>query len=145
MLGTDIYEKEIYEKIGDICISMKARDYLNLPERIDRTKMVHLSAATMERYYDFEKKLILSMGDDVEDISVLNAAGLTNKLRQFANGAVYDSEKNWHEVHTEKLEALEEDMEAANGHPVLVFYQYQHDLERIMKYFKNYKPLLLKG
>lgn len=145
LLGTDIYEKEIYEKIGDICISMKARDYLDLPERIDRTKEVHLSTSTMERYYEFEKKLILSMGDDVEDISVLNAAGLTNKLRQFANGAVYDSEKNWHEVHTEKLEALEEDMEAANGHPVLVFYQYQHDLERIMKYFKSYKPVLLKG
>lgn len=144
ILGPDIYEKEIYEKIGDICISMKAADYLELPTRIDRLKEVHLPPAVMERYFEFEKSLILSMGD-ADDISVLNAAGLTNKLKQFANGAVYDSEKNWHEVHTEKLEALAEDMESANGQPVLVFYQYQHDLERIMKFFKSYKPVLLKG
>lgn len=142
--GPGIYEKQIYEKIGDICISMKAKDYLELPTRIDRLKEVHLSVENMKRYLDFEKNLILSMGE-AEDISVLNAAGLTNKLRQFANGAVYDAEKNWHEVHDEKLEALAEDMEAANGQPVLVFYQYQHDLERIMQKFKAYKPVLLKG
>jgi SNF2 family DNA or RNA helicase len=75
----------------------------------------------------------------------LNAAGLTNKLLQFTNGAVYDGERNVHEIHTEKLEALEEDMEAANGNPVLVFYQYKHDLERILKHFKAYKPQVLKG
>ncbi len=142
--GPSIYEKQIYEQIGDICISMKAKDYLELPARIDRLKEVHLSEENMKRYNEFEKNLILSMGE-VEDISVLNAAGLTNKLRQFANGAVYDADKKWHEVHDEKLEALAEDMEAANGQPVLVFYQYQHDLERILHKFKNYKPVLLKG
>lgn len=142
--GANIYEKQIYEKIGDICISMKAEDYLELPKRIDRINEVKLSDEIMKRYFEFEKNLILSMGD-ADDISVLNAAGLTNKLRQFANGAVYDENKDWHEVHNAKLEALAEDMEAANGQPVLVFYQYQHDLERIMQYFKAYKPVLLKG
>lgn len=144
LLGEDFYEKLIYDKIGDICISMKAEDYLDLPKRIDRIKQVYLPSAVMDQYYEFEKSLILSI-EDVDDISALNAAGLTNKLLQFANGAVYDSERNWHEVHREKLEALEEDMEAANGKPVLCFYQYRHDLERIQKHFKSYKPVLLKG
>lgn len=137
-------EKEIYERIGDICISMKAEDYLQLPKRIDRNKEIHLPDSVMKKYLDFERELVLSL-DDTKDISAVNAAALTNKLRQFANGAVYDADKSWHEVHTEKLEALAEDMEAANGENVLVFYQYQHDLERILKHFKAYKPVLLKG
>ena len=137
-------DQQIYDKISDICISMKAVDYLELPKRIDRIKEVHLPPAVMEKYFEFEKNLILSL-EDTEDISALNAAGLTNKLLQFANGAVYDDQKNWHEVHKEKLEALEEDMEAANGQPVLCFYSYRHDLERILKHFKAYKPVLIKG
>lgn len=137
-------EKEIYERIGDICISMKAEDYLQLPKRIDRIKEVHLPDSLMKKYNDFEKELVLSL-DDTKDISAVNAAALTNKLRQFANGAIYDSDRTWHEVHTEKLEALAEDLEAANGNNVLVFYQYQHDLERILKHFKAYKPVLLKS
>lgn len=140
----NLHEKEILHKISDICISMKAEDYLNLPKRIDRIKEVHLPPAMKAKYDNFERDLILSL-DTTEDISALNAAGLTNKLLQFANGAVYDAEKIAHEVHMEKLEALAEDMEAANGQPVLVFYQYRHDLERILKYFKAYKPVLLKG
>lgn len=138
------YEKEIYDKIGDICISMKAKDYLELPDRIDRINHVVLSDSTMQQYLDFEKKLILSL-ENVEDISTANAAGLTNKLLQFTNGAVYDAQHQWHEVHNEKLEALEEDMEAANGNPVLVFYQFKSDLERILKHFKAYKPQVLNG
>ncbi len=144
-LGDDIFEKEIYEKIGDICISMKAEDYLDLPKRIDRINWVHLPPSVEARYIDFEKKLILSLGDDINEITAVNAAALTNKLMQFANGAVYDADHNWHEVHTEKLEALAEDIEAANGKPVLVAYSYKHDLERILKYFKSLKPVLLKG
>ena len=138
------YEKEIYDKIGDICISMKAKDYLELPDRIDRINHVVLSDTVMQQYLEFEKKLILSL-ENVEDISTANAAGLTNKLLQFTNGAVYDAEHRWHEVHNEKLEALEEDMEAANGNPVLVFYQFKSDLERILKHFKAYKPQVLNG
>lgn len=138
------YEKEIYDKIGDICISMKAKDYLELPDRIDRINNVVLRDTVMQQYLEFEKKLILSL-ENVEDISTANAAGLTNKLLQFTNGAVYDAEHRWHEVHNEKLEALEEDMEAANGNPVLVFYQFKSDLERILKHFKAYKPQVLNG
>lgn len=138
------YEKEIYNKIGDICISMKAKDYLELPDRIDRINHVVLSDTVMQQYLEFEKKLILSL-ENVEDISTANAAGLTNKLLQFTNGAVYDAEHQWHEVHNEKLEALEEDMEAANGNPVLVFYQFKSDMERILKHFKAYKPQVLNG
>lgn len=144
LIGEDYYEKRIYEKISDICISMKAKDYLELPDRIDRIKEVHLSREMKAKYDKFERDLILSI-EDVDDISAVNAAVLTNKLLQFSNGAVYDDEKNWHEIHREKLEALEEDMEAANGQPVLVFYSYKHDLERIQKYFRSYKPVVLKG
>lgn len=144
ILGDGIYEKEIYEKIGDICISMKARDYLDLPERIERIVPVHLQRNKLEQYYEFEKKQILAL-EDLDDISVANAAALTNKLLQFANGAVYDADKNFHEVHNEKIEALEEILEAANGKPVLCFYSYKHDLLRIQKHLKAYKPEVLEG
>lgn len=137
-------EQQIYDKIGDICISMKASDYLTLPGRIERTVPVVLHGKTLSQYYEFEKKQILAM-EDTEDISVVNAAALTNKLLQFANGAVYDADKQWHEVHNEKMEALEELMEAANGKPVLVFYSYKHDVERIFKHLKKYKPEKLEG
>lgn len=137
-------EQQIYSKIEDICVSMKAKDYLQLPKRIDRVKVVKLPAKTMQSYLAFEKDLILSM-PDVEEITAVNAAALSTKLLQFSNGAIYDSESNWHEVHREKLEALEEEIEAANGNPVLCFYSYKHDLERILKYFKALKPVVLKG
>lgn len=137
-------QHEIYQKIGDICISMKAEDYLELPKRIDRVNLVTLPEEVMQKYLDFEQKLILSLADEKE-ISAVNAAALTTKLLQFANGAVYDADRNWYQVHDEKIEALKEDMEAANGKPVLVFYQYKHDLERIQQHFKAYKPVLLKG
>ena len=78
------YEKEIYDKIGDICISMKAKDYLELPDRIDRINNVVLRDTVMQQYLEFEKKLILSL-ENVEDISTANAAGFTNKLLQFTN------------------------------------------------------------
>lgn len=144
LLGVDIYEKEILDKIGDICISMKAEDYLDLPKRIDRLHKIQLSKKLMDKYQEFEKTLVLSL-ENTEEISPLNAAGLTNKLRQFANGAVYDDEKAWHLVHDEKLDALEEDVEAAAGEPMLIFYQYRSDLERITERLKKHKPVLLKG
>ena len=137
-------EQQIYDKIGDICISMKSSDYLTLPGRIERTVPVILHPKKLSQYYEFEKKQILAM-EDTEDISVVNAAALTNKLLQFANGAVYDSDKVWHEVHNEKIEALEELLEAANGKPVLVFYSYKHDLMRILDKLKKYKPEKLEG
>ncbi len=139
-----VNDSEIYSQISDICISMKREDYLQLPDRIDTTTMITLPPKIMDKYLDFEKKQILAM-DDIDDISVLNAAALTNKLLQFANGAVYDDEKMWHEVHAEKLEAIEEKMEAANGQPVLIFYSYKHDLERLKRTLKQYKPQEIKG
>lgn len=138
ILGDDYYQKEIYDKIGDICISMKAEDWLDLPERIDRTIEVKLPADIKKQYDDFERKQVLAL--DEQEISAVNAAALSNKLLQFANGAIYDSEGDWVEVHKEKLKALEEIIESASGHPVLVAYSYKHDLERMMEYLKAYKP-----
>lgn len=143
LLGTEIYQQEIYDKIGDICISMKAEDYLTLPGRIDRTHTIHLPQPIMKQYLDFERQQILAL--EGEEISAVNAAALTGKLLQFANGAVYDDDKNWHQVHTAMLEALTDDIEAANGNPVLVFYWFKHDLERIRQHLKAYKPVELKG
>lgn len=132
-------EQEIYSRISDICISMKAKDYLDLPARIDRVVPVKLSIEKQQQYIEFEKKQILALAD-IDEISAVNAAALTNKLLQFANGAVYDDLKNFHVVHDEKLDALEEIVEAANGQPVLVFYSYKHDLQRILTRLKAYKP-----
>jgi SNF2 family DNA or RNA helicase len=137
-------EQAIYDKIGDICISMKAKDYLSLPGRIDRDVKIKLPDPVMKKYLEFEKECVLAL-EDLDDITAVNAAGLTNKLLQFANGAVYNDEKAWHEVHKQKLEALEEVIEEANGQPVLCFYSYRHDLERIQKTFKTLKPVELKS
>jgi SNF2 family DNA or RNA helicase len=142
LLGSNIYEKEIYEKIGDICISMKTEDYLDLPERIDRNITINLSPKIKFQYDEFEKKQILAL-EDLQDISAVNAAALTNKLLQFSNGAVYNHEGDWFEVHKEKLEALEEIIETSAGHPVLVFYSYKHDKERIKQSLKSYHPVEL--
>jgi SNF2 family DNA or RNA helicase len=134
-------EQAIYNKIGDICISMKAKDYLQLPERINRTIEISLLKATKAKYDDFERELILSLDDDEKsEISAVNAAALSNKLLQFANGAVYDENKDWHSVHQAKLDALEEIVDTSNGQSVLVFYSYKHDLERVQKRLKKYKP-----
>lgn len=135
-------EKAIYDQISDICVSMKAKDYLSLPERINRTVEIRLPAPIKAKYEDFEREQVLAL-EDSEDISAINAAALSNKLLQFANGAVYDAEKNYHEVHKEKLDALEEIVESANGQPVLVFYSFKHDLDRIRKHLKAYKPQTL--
>jgi len=138
-------ERAIYDKIGDICISMKTEDYLSLPGRVNHTIEVKLPKVVQDRYDEFEKQQVLSIIESDTDISAVNAAALSTKLRQFANGAVYDAEKNWHVVHDEKLEALEEIVEAANGQTVLIFYSFKHDLERIQKRLKGYKPRVLEG
>ena len=135
-------EQMIYDKISDICISMKAKDYLSLPERINITVEVKFPPVMQAKYNDFERDQVLAM-DDTEDISAINAAALSTKLRQFAAGAIYDEQKVWHEVHGLKIEALEELVEQANGNPVLIFYSFRHDLERITKALKQYKPRTL--
>ena len=139
-------EQAIYDKISDICISMKAKDYLELPERVDNDVKVKLSDVNMKKYLEFEKEQILQLPEDeTGDVSAVNAAALSNKLLQFANGAVYDADKGIHEIHTEKLEALTEIVEAANGQPVLIFYAFKHDLYRIQKKLKAYHPVEIGG
>jgi len=140
-------EELIHEKISDICMSMKAKDYLSLPGRMENIIEIKFDAALQKRYDDFERDQVLSLfADSPEDegISAVNAASLSNKLLQFANGAVYDSDKNYHIVHDLKIEALKEIVEDANGKPVLIAYTYRHDLERIMIALKSYKPKQLK-
>lgn len=136
LLGDDIYKAEIYDRISDICISMKASDYLELPPLTERDVDITLDPALQKAYDKFEREKVLEM-IQAGEVTAVNAAALTNKLLQFANGAVYDSEKNWHEVHNLKIEALEDIIEDAQGQPVLIFYQYRHDLERIKKRFKQ--------
>lgn len=128
-----ISEAAIYKKISDICISMMADDWLDMPERIDRVVTVTLPPAARESYRKLERDLLLPFADG--DVVADSAAVLAGKLLQLANGAVYDEGGNVKEIHTAKLEALEDVIEAANGKPVLVFYTYKHDLSRIRQRF----------
>ena len=136
-------EDVIRKKIADICLSMQAKDYLQLPDLISHTVKVQLSATVMQAYTKFEREKVLQFQDEHagESANVLaqSAAGLMNKLSQFANGAIYDEDRNVHSVHDEKLDRLAEIIEAANGSSVLVFYQYKHDAARIAEKFKGYR------
>lgn len=138
----------IRNKIADICLSMQAKDYLQLPALLTHTVQIQLSSATMAKYAQFEKEKVLEFADEHagEPANVLaqSAAGLMNKLSQFANGAIYDDDRNVHEIHSEKLDKLAEIIEAANGSSVLVFYQYKHDVTRIQKKLKGYKVEVYK-
>lgn len=133
----------ISKKISDICVSMKAGDYLQLPKRIDNTINVILTKDEKRQYDRFEREEILKING--ETITAANAAAVTNKLLQYANGAVYDETKNVHTIHDAKIEALEELVEAASGDPVLVFYSYRQDATRIMERLKKYDPVMLEG
>ena len=124
----------IYEKIADICVSMKACDYIKMPKRIDNVVEVALSEVEKKLYNQLEHEMLLPFADG--DIDAVNAAVLSNKLLQMANGAVYDENKSVKLIHSRKLDALEDLIEAANGKPVLVFYQYQHDKARIQQRFQ---------
>ncbi len=126
-------EEAIYQKLSDICISMKNRDYLTLPERMDNILGINLSPKVLEQYRQLERDLLLPLLEG--DIVAGSAAVLTNKLLQITGGAVYDEEKKVQILHDEKLKALEDLVEATNGKPVLVYYNYRHELERIQKQF----------
>lgn len=130
-------EEEIYQKIDDICISMKAKDFLNLPPRTDNIVTIKLS--DMRAYKQFEKDLVLELED--QEVTASNSAVLANKLLQMSNGAIYDDEKNVITIHDDKLEALEDIVEDSQGQPILVFYQYKHDLERLKKKFPQAEEL----
>lgn len=132
-------DKEIHQAISGICISMKSADYLELPGRIDHYIKVRLDKGTMKKYTDFESTLILELVHD-QEITAVNAAVLSGKLRQFANGAIYDESHNYIELHTAKLEALKELVDQANGNPVLIFYEFRHDLSRILETLQPCNP-----
>ena len=126
-------EDAIYRQISDITVSMKAVDHLHMPECIFNDVTVSLSEEERQKYDTLRNDLILSLGEDEIDAS--NAASLSNKLSQMANGAVYGEDKTVHRIHDRKLDALEDLIEAANGKPVLVAYWYRHDLKRIRARF----------
>lgn len=127
-------EEEIYRRISDITISMKCTDHLNMPELISSQCEVVLSDDERKQYEKLKSELVLTLS--AGEITVSNAASLTNKLSQLSNGAIYDDDRNIVEFHQRKLDALEDIIESANGNPILVAYWFKHDLERIRKRFK---------
>lgn len=126
-------EESILQKISDICISMKAEDYLQIPDVTYHRVPVELDAKAEKAYRELERKMVLEMPEEEGDISVTSAAALSNKLLQLANGAVYDEDHEAHEVHGCKVEAFQELIESLQGKPALVFYNFQHDRMRILK------------
>ena len=126
-------EQQIYDRIGDITISMKSCDYLKLPECVINEVPVVMDEKEMAVYDKFREDMVAKIKDT--EIDAANAAVLSGKLLQMANGAVYDEEKNSLHIHDRKLDALEDLFEGANGKPVLIAYWYQHDAERIKARF----------
>ncbi|MDT2278276.1 DEAD/DEAH box helicase, partial [Paenibacillus larvae] len=135
-------EQRIYGAIKDIAVSMKAEDWLKLPERIDRTVPIRLSEKAAQLYKKLEKELLLEFVD--ADVVATTAAALSNKLLQMASGAVYDEERGVKEIHEAKLDALEDILEASQGKPVMVFYNYKHSLQRVQQRFPQAR-ILRKG
>lgn len=135
-------EERVYEAISDIAVSMKAEDWLELPERIDRTIQIPLTPKAQEQYKKLEKELLLPFMD--ADVVASTAAVLSNKLLQMASGAVYDEDKGVKLIHEAKLDSLEDVIEAANGKPVMVFYNFKHSLSRIQERFLQAR-ILRKG
>lgn len=122
-------EESIYRAISDITISMKASDHLQMPELIQSRHTVYLSESEMQRYVDMKQELVLQLPDG--EITAANAASLSGKLSQMANGAVYVDNQTVISIHDRKLDALEDMIESMGGKPLLVAYWFQHDLERI--------------
>lgn len=129
-------EKAIYEAISDITISMKAADHLNMPELISTDYLVDMDDKEREIYERFKKNLVIELSSDKE-LTASNAATLSGKLSQMANGAVYDEAGKCCRIHDRKMDALEDLIESANGKPVLVAYWFRHDLIRIMERLKK--------
>ena len=122
-------EEEIFKKIGDITISMKSGDFLQMPEKIMTEYEVEMNEKEKQEYKHLKDNLVLSVGD--QEITAANAASLCGKLSQMANGAVYTDDRNVQIFHERKLDALEDMIEAANGKPVMIAYWFQHDFDRI--------------
>lgn len=126
-------EEAIYKRISDITISMKSADFLEMPKCVINEVEVKLSEKEWSVYDELRQEMVVSLGE--EEIDAANAAALSGKLLQMANGAIYNENKEVFHIHDRKLDALEDLIEGANGKPVLVAYWYNHDLERIKKRF----------
>jgi SNF2 family DNA or RNA helicase len=129
-------EAEAYERLSDICMSIRKDDVLSLPGQIYADVILTPTADLLRQYKQFERDKVLECLDSEGEIVAGTAAALTNKLLQYANGAIYDMEGKVHQLHDIKLDALEELIEEAGGDPVLVFYAYKHDAERIKSRIK---------
>lgn len=127
-------EERIYRRLADITISMKSTEYLKMPELILNELEINLDEKDQIKYKKFKKEMVMTIQE--KEIDALNAASLSNKLIQLANGSIYDEDKKFYEVHNKKLDKLEEIIESANGKPVLVAYWFKADKERIEKRFK---------
>ena len=128
-------EEWIYSILSSLCVSMKSQDFLQMPERLERDVTVKLPPVAKGKYKELEREMVAKL--EGKTVDAVNAAVLTNKLLQMASGAVYDENKDVAELHSAKLDALEDLIEAANGKPVLIYYNYRHDKERIQKRFKE--------
>ena len=128
-------EEQIYQKVGDISVSMKAKDYLHMPECLTITHKVEMDPAERKVYDAMKEDLLVELDGDT--LAADNAAALSNKLLQMANGAVYNADRDVKHIHDRKLEALLDLIEQANGQSVLVCYWFQHDHQRIQKYLAD--------
>lgn len=127
-------EQKIYDRLDDLCLTLSAADYLELPERVDNFIEVEVPEKARATYQQLERDFLAEIGD--ETVEILHAAALSNKLLQFANGAVYtDEEKNWQTVHDAKMGALAELVEEAAGQPLLIAHNYRTDAHRILEAF----------
>lgn len=133
---------EIYSKIKDICISMKSEDYLKMPKKINNVIKVSLSDKERKLYDKLEKELVLDFDD--QELSAASAATLSQKLLQLANGAAYTDEGGVVKIHDKKLDALADILEDTDK-PVLVFYNYKHDYDRLCERFNDLQPQTIKG
>lgn len=127
-------EERIYRRLADMTISMKSTEYLKMPELILNELEINLDEKDQMKYKKFKKEMVMTIQE--KEIDAINAASLSNKLIQLANGSIYDEDKKFYEVHNKKLDKLEEIIESANGKPVLVAYWFKADKERIEKRFK---------
>lgn len=127
-------EERIYRRLADMTISMKSTEYLKMPKLILNELEINLDEEDQIKYKKFKKEMVMTIQE--KEIDAINAASLSNKLIQLANGSIYDEDKKFYEVHNKKLDKLEEIIESANGKPVLVAYWFKADKERIEKRFK---------
>lgn len=132
-------EEKIYDKIGDITISMRAKDHLKMPDLVMNTVKVKMSAKDKALYKQLKDDMFIGIRE--EEIDVANAAALSNKLQQMANGAIYGEDRKVIHIHDGKLDTLEDLIESANEKPVLVAYWFKHDLERIKARFSSAREI----